>query len=436
MEINPCALNKNLPKGRSCSLPPHISKYIFKFYLNLLELNIISYFPVEEFRKIFISIFIIQRKPNIKEVFSLYEKTLINYLKIVIRNTDMLDKVIEKDQKLIFNIFQKSYLPIYNLITDGGMVTNYDGTDSIHDEITYYNCNNFLWINLFMSFFKEEKSDIINILGNHFQISSKNFYKMIKNFKFDEKIIKEYKSKNKKIFQILDKHGVKFQDLIYAIIIKDNDIPENLNGVSFPDLEGEEEFFFEENESYFPSRYGDKIVIQKEYFDNSLKSDKCFSFNNIKLLNLKKNVKFIIYFIDSDEYVNNISEKAKHKNNLKIEEENLKLDLFFKEHQNKILLKKESKCLDYIEFNIRKFHFNPNNPIPIMYVNIKEDSEYEELNICQNFLSRYIIIRQLQQKQTSNDQYNLEEILDTWELKETLPKILFFGNFFNFSKNI
>ena len=158
MEINPCALNKNLPKGRSCSLPPHISKYIFKFYLKLLELNIISYFPVEEFRKIFISIFIIQRKPNIKDVFSLYEKTLINYLKIVIRNTDMLDKVIEKDQKLIFNIFQKSYLPIYNLITDGGMVTNYDGTDSIHDEITYYNCNNFLWINLFMSFFKEEKS--------------------------------------------------------------------------------------------------------------------------------------------------------------------------------------------------------------------------------------------------------------------------------------
>jgi hypothetical protein len=343
----------------------------------------------------------------------------------------MLDKVIEKDQKLIFNIFQNSYLPIYNMITDGGMVSNYEGTDSIHDEIAYYNCNNFLWINLFMSFFKEEKSDIINILGNHFKIDSKNFYEMLKKFKFNESIIREYKTNNKQIFDILDKHGIKFEDLIFAIIIKDNDIPENPHGVRVKEIEGDEFNFFEDNESYFPERFGDKIIIQKEFYDNSLRSDLCFLIKNIKLLNLKKDVKFLIYFIGSDQYVKNIPERAKNKKNLKIEDENLDLEIFLKENQSKILLKKESKSLDYTEYNLRKFHINHIHPIPLMYVNVKEDSEYEELSIRQNFLSRYLMIRQVQNKQTRNDQYNLEQIVDTWDLKETLPKMMFFGCFFN-----
>jgi hypothetical protein len=309
---------------------------------------------------------------------------------------------------------------LYTLSSDGGMYSIFEGTDSIHDEIVIYNYNNFLWVNPYSPIFHKNNIEINLILGTYLNLDSCSLLKIIDNFQYDKDIIKNYKKNNLLITSILDKYGVNFEDFFWANQIRENDIPENKYSVSFIEPENDPVGFFENHDVYFPANHSKNKNILKEYIKLCEKSNTLIMAKNIKLVNLKKGCSFLIFFShsmneasrlaekDSQHYINSPILKTTTKSNIKIVHYDLK----------KKNLNMSSNDIEELE-------------IPSLLVDIKEDSEYEEICLMTYKIAKYIVIKKLINEENN---YVIDETLDfqdSWNYRNTLPKIFFFGSYFS-----
>jgi hypothetical protein len=111
---------------------------------------------------------------------------------------------------------------------------------------------------------------------------------------------------------------------------------------------------------------------------------------------------------------------------------------FLEENKNKIIKNFENESIKFYELDLTKFVNQEYKPL--MVVDILNYFDFQGIEITQYFISRSFLIKQIQINNNGDSLKTVEfqgdstfevEIQDTWNLNQTLPKIFFYGCFFD-----
>lgn len=421
-----------------------------------------------------------------------------------------------------------TYLPVFPLYTDGGIFSIYAGTDGFHSEY-YENCI----FNLFSlkdpkPFYLVDYRDVNTLSAIYYNMSALEFYTRLLNYEFPGSepkcLIDSYKQEYKKFFNVYDKtSNIQETDFIFKKAKKNfnfiGDFTEfnyllfifhNNLGYLYNDrgiyLEDEYENLFENNpytneisayRSLYPDTESFNEFLESKTLAEFNKNNLHFILKKIKLISLKKGVKFIIYLSEDEDFLT----KKNCKENMKCLYNDYK-DLLFnffsnadiikdsntsnsqkssasakykfdpkdlpysnklkfkdlpeieygfdyekiKSTKNLILKKTENPAIKVLEFNLSAEYFK-NKPLkPLVYIEIMENSDFYELDFNQYFIARFLNVQEIRgiSPYTHNiKNINYEEPIDkmidqglwveTWNLN-TIPKIIPFGSLLDLEK--